>query len=212
MNCERFDSVDMNNKQLDAALSILQLKLKPLSGSWLVGGSCGLMLQGMPLDSPPRDLDIYVDATEVNKVHNSLKHYAVDQLQFSETPRYQSMLSHYHIGDVTVECVGNFCVRHAGSRYQVSIASCLFQHRACVSLGGEMLYCMPLAHELVFNILREREDRYMAIASMMSAEKQRYLPALIEIIQNNQFSEFHLNQLRSLLQHPLEIESEPERN
>ncbi len=50
---------------------------------------------------------------------------------------------------------------------------------------------MPLAHELLFNLLRNRPDRYEAIAKTMKAFPELHMQALSDLMQRNRWgSEF----------------------
>jgi hypothetical protein len=58
---------------------------------------------------------------------------------------------------------------------------------------------MPLAHELVFNVLRNRADRYEAIAQAMRYDPASHLPALEGILSCNRFSEAVTGRINRLL-------------
>jgi hypothetical protein len=193
----------MKLEELENALAALQALLKGSKGDWLVGGSCGLIMQGIELAEPPRDLDIYADLLTAKTMYKQLKAYAEDQFQESTTEIYHSYLSHYTIEEVPVELVGNFQVRSKGTNYKVKISSSLLAHSSVVYLGEAPIRLMPLAHELVFNMLRNREDRYLAVAALMKERLELTMPALNEIIRNNSFSSEHINKLSELLQQPI---------
>ncbi|WFB60872.1 hypothetical protein [Paenibacillus sp. BR1-192] len=48
--------------ELEKALATAIHKLNQAPVAWLLGGSCCLLLQGVELGKPPRDIDIYADA------------------------------------------------------------------------------------------------------------------------------------------------------
>ncbi|HZG85231.1 nucleotidyltransferase domain-containing protein [Paenibacillus sp.] len=166
---------------------------------WLVGGSCGLALHDVPLGATPRDVDIYIDAEGAAAFHDALRDYASDEQHYSETERYRSTLSHYDIGGVTVELVAGFEVRAAGADYRIAIAGAMERHALRAEVGGEPVGVMPLAHELAFNLLRGREDRYEAIAAAMRADPAAHLPALRDIVADNRFDAAWRGRLTELL-------------
>jgi hypothetical protein len=150
-----------------------------------VGGSCGLLLQGVEIAREPRDLDIYIDNQDAERAFGSLQPYAVDELHFSTSDIYESTLSHYDIGGVKVELVAGFRVKALNSNYRVDIS---FQRQHCpftLNFEGSSLAVMPLAHEFLFNLLRNREDRYLAIAAKMRSLPSVYLTALTLIMAQN---------------------------
>lgn len=158
---------------------------------WLIGGSCGLLLQNVDIGRSPRDLDIYVDDHDVTAVHTSLLDYSVDAPIYSETPIYASILSHYLIDGNTVEVVGDFRVNALQSFYQVEASFLWENHSHSVNFDEQEVKMMPLAHELLFNLLRNRPDRYKAIAKTMKAFPELHMQALSDLMQRNRWgSEF----------------------
>lgn len=161
------------------------------SGStrWLLGGSCGLLLQGIPLDEAPRDIDLYVDGDAVQTLHGQLKTHTVvlDGPEPNETRMYRSVLSHYQAGDYKVELVGDFEVRARESYYRVHIDKNLYDHAQRIALDSHTVFLMPLAHELIFNLLRDRRDRYERIAKQMAAEPEHHAALVEQIIAANGF-------------------------
>ena len=113
---------------IGAALKTIDEALGDDGLHWMVGGSCGLLLQRVALTAPPRDLDIYMDEAEMARFHEKLAPYAIDGPALSETDRYRSILSHYDIGGVRVEAVGSFTVRCGLSVYRTEIRNMLLPY------------------------------------------------------------------------------------
>jgi hypothetical protein len=185
--------------EISQALEQINTILKKKGMKWLVGGSCGLLLQGVSLLQPPRDLDIYVDKTAASIMYNTLRAYSIDSLQQSETDIYISLLSHFQIAHVPVELVGGFEVRAKQSLYRVEVEDVLYEYRIPVKLGMINYELMPLAHELIFNLLRDRMDRYTAIAIKMRSNPALYMPPLQAILKRNTFAPSLLTQINELL-------------
>lgn len=181
------------------ALGTINKALGPLRGEWLVGGSCGLLLQRIPLKSEPGDLDIYIDEPYVENVFLRLEPFAVDRPHYSETAIYRSCLSHYTIEDVQVELVGGFQVTANGTTYQTEVGGWLNQWSIQADLEELRIPLTPLAHEFVFNFLRDRPDRYVPIAETMRSGYDVYIPALKGILKRNHFSDTHLRRFGELL-------------
>lgn len=167
-------------------ITTLQTQLLQVPGvRWLIGGSCGLLLQNVDIGRSPRDLDIYVDSKDVNAVHTSLQDYSVDTPIYSETPIYASILSHYLIDGNAVEVVGDFKVKALDSSYQVEAAYLWENYGHSARLEEQGVKVMPLAHELLFNLLRNRPDRYQAIMKIMQASPELHMQALNDLMQRN---------------------------
>ncbi|MGG1515154.1 hypothetical protein ABE504_07060 [Paenibacillus oryzisoli] len=182
------------------AISVICTRLQRDHGlPWLIGGSCGLLMQHVEIGRRPRDLDIYIDEAAVMPVHERLKPFAMDTPCFSESPIYASKLSHYAIEGTAVEVVGEFQVKAMASHYQVEVAY-LAEHLAQrVSISGVEIGLMPLAHELLFNVLRERPDRYEPIAKAMMADPEKHRPALNALLHRNAWSHDFMEHLEQVL-------------
>jgi hypothetical protein len=165
----------------------------------MVGGSCGLLLQGVPLDTVPRDLDIYVDREDAEFVDRCLADYRVDGPEWSETGMYRSLLSHYQIMGTMVELVGSLSVDTEGSSYDVRVGGPLSVHGPLLNDQGRLIPLMPLAHELVFNVLRKRPDRYEAIARTMGAKLVTHESQLKRLLAANALSEETVQRICGLL-------------
>lgn len=152
---------------------------------WLIGGSCGLLMQNVDIGRSPRDLDIYVDRNDVSAIHSSLQDYSVDTPVYSQTSIYASILSHYQIHGDAVEVVGDFKVQALDSFYQVEAAYLWEDHSYTAVIGNHEVKVMPLAHELLFNLLRNRPDRYEAIYHTMIAAPELHMPTLNALLQRN---------------------------
>lgn len=179
-------------------------RLNETGRPWLLGGSCGLALQQVETAAPPRDIDLYADAPDVPALHRQLSRLAdsATEPEWSETPIYRSLLGRYRFGRVQAELVGGFRVRTADAVYMTETAA-LSEHAVRVRLGGAEIRLMPLAHELVFNWLRSRPDRYEAIAARMRADLAGHLPLMRELAARHRFSEEMVNGLGRLLNRSL---------
>ncbi|OXL84670.1 hypothetical protein BCV73_17305 [Paenibacillus sp. SSG-1] len=185
--------------ELQQALHDASHALSQTSSCWLIGGSCGLLLQDVHLDKPPRDIDIYADSASVSELHHALAGWEVDQPVLSVTDQYRSVLSHYKLSRYTLELVGGFEVQAEGSHYKVEINRRLASAGVHAKLNSIRIPLMPLSHELLFNVLRNREDRYTAIAAAMRADLQAHLPLLEDLLSDNAFQSEHIQIISQLL-------------
>ncbi|WP_248925417.1 nucleotidyltransferase domain-containing protein [Paenibacillus hamazuiensis] len=173
--------------------------LQGVSANWLIGGSCGLLLQGVQIGKEPRDLDMYADSDDAAAIAMQLSPWSVDSPQYSETEIYRSVLSHYRFNQMTVELVGGFQIISKGSIYTVETAYLRRSHAVMIEVGEVLVPLMPLAHELIFNLLRGREDRYGAIAAVMRADPDNHWPTLNSLLRRNTLSKELLRRMEDLL-------------
>ncbi|MBM7564478.1 hypothetical protein [Paenibacillus sacheonensis] len=174
--------------QLNRALERIAAAVSPSGAKWLVGGSTGLLLRGLELSAPPRDLDIYADDEAARTIHAALASYAVDDQGLSVSPIYRSLLSHYDIHGVQVELVGGFVVESGPDRYAVEVEAVLEPLKLTVEAGAYAVGVVPLAHELWFNVLRARPDRTEPIGRRIREERELHLDAVRLIAERNRFS------------------------
>jgi hypothetical protein len=176
------------SRPLGRALEAIAGAVAPTGAKWLVGGSTGLLLRGIELPAPPRDLDIYADDEAAQAIHAALRPFAVDEQQLSVSPIYRSLLSHYDIEGVQVELVGGFVVASGAERYAVEVEDVLEPMRTTIEVGAQTVGVVPLAHEFWFNVLRARRDRTELIGRRIREELALHLDALDLIVSRNRFS------------------------
>ncbi|WP_186438193.1 nucleotidyltransferase domain-containing protein [Cohnella terricola] len=179
----------MRNDLPLSALTKLIAELEEEEASYVVGGSTGLVLRGANLDRPPRDLDVYVDEDAVRPVHERLRSYALDGPEDNETEKYHSTLSHYRIEGTMVELVGHFRVYARQSVYTTEVNGFLYPNCDIIEFDGVKVPVIPLGHELIFNVLRERHDRAEAAGKLISQDPDKHMPLLKELIRRNRLSE-----------------------
>lgn len=171
--------------------------------AWMLGGSCGLFLQDVTLPSPPRDIDIYSDMENADKVHQRLADIAIDNPRLDRSGQYESLLSHYQIHDMKIELVGGFVVKAIDTVYRTEIDELLLEESAKFQLGPErVIHLMPLAHEFVFNVLRNRPDRYIPISESIRREPKEHIPLLIRILKRNSWHADMVAEMEQLLGNP----------
>lgn len=170
---------------------------------WVLGGSAGLALRGARLSSAPRDLDIYADAASVQSLHDRLKPFALDGPVWDESGSYRSLLAHYGIAGTSVELVGDFEVKARGSRYKTEVDGLLYENGDIWPSGSDKpgraaIRLVPLGHELIFNVLRKRQDRSREAARLIRENPGAHLPVLDRLIARQLLSAEALGELRRL--------------
>lgn len=184
------------------ALQMAARRLNSTDRVWLVGGSCSLLLQGVEVFSPPRDIDLYADLDSVIALHTAMEQWSEDKQMLNKSGLYSSILSHYEFNKTQIELVGDFRVAAKGSQYTVEVEAKLHQDAPEIDIEGVPLRLTPLSHELIFNLLRERVDRYEAIAMVIRENPERHVPLLEQLLINNRFENDHIKQIAVLLDDP----------
>lgn len=167
------------------------------SRNMMVGGSFGLMLRGVPIGSGPRDLDLYCDLEHVEPLSRKLLYYVVEPPADSTTDRYYSRLSRYDVLGVPVELVGGFRVFSHECDYRVDVQRWIAAFSETIDVGDVRLSLMPLAHEFLFNLLRDRPDRYEPIADVLRSDPVSFV-VLERLIEANRWSPTILSVIRSM--------------
>lgn len=197
------DKLTNNYPELVNALNMLSSYWKEDAGKWLLGGSCSLWLQGVKLAAPPRDIDVYADPEESKILHKRLSEVAIDEPRLDQSGFYTSLLSHYQCGGLTIELVGGFEIRSQGAFYRTEVTEVLSKYSSIHWLDDAEIHLMPLAHEFVFNILRGRPDRYLAIAEVIRREPDRHLPLLSVLLRRNEWTADIVAKMAEVLDRPL---------
>jgi hypothetical protein len=177
------------------AIGELARLLDACGARWVIGGSTGLALRGASLDRAPRDIDIYADEEDASRIHARLASYKQDEPRYSETDRYKSILSHYAIGGAVVELVGNFRICSAGSRYHTEVGQMLHPAGDDCQVPGGRVRLVPLGHELIFNVLRERHDRCQLIGEWIRRQPTHHLPPLRSLLARNALTQAAIGQI-----------------
>ena len=103
---------------------------------------------------------------------------------------YESTLCHYYVLGVQVEVVCDFRVQTLSCLYQVEVAVLATYFQEFAKLDESVnIPVIPLAHELLFNLLRQRSDRYVLIASWIELNPKLHVPALTYLLHIHTWSD-----------------------
>lgn len=171
----------------------------PSKALWLLGGSSSLLAQGVKLERAPQDLDLYADEPDAIALQGCWSEWSTDKPEWSVTAMYRSLLSHYLVDGFAVELVGNFTVKQDWCCYETAIHSALWKHRAEWCMDGVTVPLTPLSHELVFNLLRGRDDRTQAIADRMELHSDQHADALRTVLNQCEPKEYISGKLLKLV-------------
>ncbi|ASA22935.1 hypothetical protein [Paenibacillus donghaensis] len=190
-------------KALGRVTELLSLNGREERPVWLLGGSCSLALQQVPLQAAPRDVDLYAELAAAKPLHEALSDFALGEPEEDFSRGCYSLISRYRIEETAVELICGFRMNYGGSQYIVDTGS-LLPHAPLLQLTeGGQVRLMPLAHEFLFNAIRGRADRYERIAAVMRKDAGRHLPLLQSLVQRNGLEAAFALQLDEWLQAPL---------
>ncbi|MFB5265983.1 hypothetical protein ACE41H_04165 [Paenibacillus enshidis] len=166
---------------------------------WLLGGSCSLLLQQVELGRQPNDIDIYADLAAAKQLHTAAPGISEDEQELNRSGLYTSLLSHYRVSGLRLELVGGFEIMTGGSWYRLEVEHVLQEHAPQIRLNNNLLYLTPLSHEFMFNLLRDRPDRYEAIAKVMNVRPDIHAPLVSRLMQANVWADSLLSRMSALL-------------
>jgi Aminoglycoside-2''-adenylyltransferase len=129
-----------------AYLTILRQISDALDGSgvrWVVTGSFGFALQGLPVE--PHDIDIQTDAIGAYEIARRLAAYAVRPVAFVESARIRSHLGGLQIDGIPVEIMGDIQKRSADGSWEPPVD--LQRHRHEVEIDGMQIPVLSLTYE-----------------------------------------------------------------
>jgi len=119
------------------------------------------------------------------------------------------VLSHYDLGAAVAELVGGFRIEARQSVYTTEVAAVLHPQGDSADVGGQTVRLAPPAHELLFNLLRERTDRALLAAELIRRQPSRHVPTLRQLLERNAISAEVAAEAWRLVQEPPVREERP---
>ena len=125
-------------------LAVLRRLDRELDGAlWVLTGSVGLALQGMPLE--PRDVDVQTDAAGAYEIQRRLAAYTTRPVAFVTRERTRSHWGGFSIDGIEVEVMGDAQQRPPGGEW--GPAPDLARLAIWVEMDDLRLRVLPLAYE-----------------------------------------------------------------
>jgi hypothetical protein len=129
-----------------AYLDVLRTLDARLSGTgvvWVVTGSLGFALQGVPVT--PHDIDLQTDAGGAYAIARLFAEYAVHPVAFSSAATIRSHFGALAIAGITVEIMGDIQKRLPDGDWDDPVD--LQRHRRVVEVAGMQLPVLSLEYE-----------------------------------------------------------------
>jgi len=143
---------------MDAHLKVLQeivSRLKDSPMNWVVTGSLGMALQGVPIEV--HDIDIQTDRDSAYEIERCLAEYVVEPVRYSESERICSHLGVLEIHGVKVEIMGDIqkYLNHGTWEEPVKIE----RYRCWVEVSGMCMPVLSLEYEYQAYLKLGRNDK-----------------------------------------------------
>ena len=164
----------MANRKLDLnpafveVLRKLDRELSPTDINWVVTGSVGFALQGVPV--VPNDIDLQSDEAGVYEIERRLAEFVVRSVTFSATERIRSHFGALRIGGIKVEIMGDIQKRLEDGRWEEPVD--LRRHKRVVEMVGMQLPVLSLAYEYTAYLRLGRKDRAAMLKNWLDEKEE----------------------------------------
>jgi len=111
--------------------------------NWVVTGSLGMALQGVPVEV--HDIDIQTDRSGVYEIERLLAEYVVEPVRYSESEWIRSHLGRLEIDGVKVEIMGDIQKHLDNQGWEEPVK--VEHHRRWVEVNGMRIPVLSLAYE-----------------------------------------------------------------
>ncbi len=156
----------MSQKPLNPFVEVLKrlsVELEHLPINWVVTGSLGMALQGVPV--AVHDVDIQTDKKGAYAIEQRLKEYVVNPVRFSETTRIRSHFGLLEIDSIEIEIMGD--VQKSLDNFLWEEPVQIEPHIRWVELDGLAIPVMSLEYEYQAYMILGRLDKAMILRAWL---------------------------------------------
>ncbi len=133
----------MITKEHLRALKTIITRLKDQPINWVVTGSLGMALQGVPVEV--HDIDLQTDKDGAYEIERLLAEYRVVQVRYKESERIRSHLGKLEIDGIQVEIMGAFQKLLDEHTWEDPVK--VEEHRQWVEINGMQAPVLSLEYE-----------------------------------------------------------------
>lgn len=126
-----------------AVLKKIAAILDGTSVKWVLTGSCGMVLQGMPLEV--HDIDLQPDRKGAYEIGRLLAEFMVSPVTYKPSERIRSHFGEFLIDGVEVQVMGDMTKLRDDGTWEEPV--CLEKVRVWVEIDGIKLPVLPLEYE-----------------------------------------------------------------
>jgi len=119
------------------------LKIYNTNVNWVVTGSLGFALQGVPVK--PNDIDIQTDEVGAYEIERCFSEFSTEKVAFCSTERIRSHFGVLMIDGIKVEIMGDIQKRLEDGTWEDSVA--LERHKRVVEIEGMQVPVLSLEYE-----------------------------------------------------------------
>jgi len=120
---------------------VSRLENKPIA--WVVTGSLGMALQGVPVQV--HDIDIQTDKDGAYEIERCLAEYVVEPVRYSQSERIRSHFGMVEIDGIKVEIMGDIQKRLGDESWEEPVK--VERYRRWVEVGGMRIPVLSLEYE-----------------------------------------------------------------
>ena len=121
----------------------IHARLSDTHVNWVVTGSLGFALQGVPVQ--PNDIDLQTDKAGAYQIENLFSDVVIRKVEFSATERIRSHFGALQIDGIEVEIMGNIQKKGAAGLWEEPVDPA--HYRRTVEIDGLLVPVLSLEYE-----------------------------------------------------------------
>jgi hypothetical protein len=151
-----------------ATLRLIAERIGDSPYDWVITGSVGMALQGMPVEV--HDIDLQTDAAGAYEIERRLAEYVITPVRYVESPRIRSHLGSLEIRGLTVEVMGALQKR-IDDAWEPPVD--VGRHRRWVTVADLHLPVLSLAYEYQAYLALGRLKKAAAIQAWLETNAEQ---------------------------------------
>lgn len=162
----------VSDRQLNV-LKIISERLMECDIPWVITGSLGMALQGVPLEV--HDIDIQVCGEDTFAIEHLLLEFSTKPVSFSGTDQIKSYLGRFVVAGIQVEVMGGLQKKLPGETWEPPVDVTRYRHY--IIAGNMLLPVLSLAYEQEAYRILGRKPRVRLLEDWLAAH-----PNPVEIV------------------------------
>ena len=135
--------------------------------NWVITGSLGFALQGVPVQ--PNDIDIQTDTVGAYEIENLFSDVVIRKVEFSATERIKSHFGALQIDGIEVEIMGNIQKKGTDGLWEEPVDPA--HYRRLVNIDGLLVPVLSLEYEYQAYLKFGRVERAKMLRRWLDNEK-----------------------------------------
>jgi hypothetical protein len=154
----------------NAYFKVIQEIMNRLKGNaitWVVTGSLGMALQGVPVEI--HDIDIQTDQNGAYEIEKRFAEYGIQSVHYLESERMRSHFGKLEIDGITVDIMGDIQKRLDDQSWETSVE--IERYRRWVEVGEMRIPVLSLEYEYQAYLTLGRSDKAEMLRSWLQKEE-----------------------------------------